>query len=159
MSKAISCTVKSNIQAEKILDDLLAVGFSNKNVSILFPDRIDTKKWIQSKLEAAPGVLGWLVGVGILAIPGIGPFIVAGPLLKALNGSVAGIAMGHVTTALIGLGMPEYESKIYENKIKEGLILISAHTQEMKQEKRDEARRIFKNAEANDISECDEVAE
>lgn len=159
MSKAISCTVKSNAQAEKILGDLLESNFSNKNVSLLFPDRIDTKKWIQAKLETAPGIFGWLGGIDILAVSGVGPFIVAGPLLSALPSSPLSVTMNNVTGALVSLGMPEYEATIYDKKIKEGLIVISAHTLDMEREKRIEVCRIFNNGEANDISEIEEIME
>ena len=145
----MTCTIKINTQAEKILTELQSIGFSKQNVSILFPDRADTKKWVQEK--HAGGVLEWLAGIGSLAIPGIGPFIAAGPILAALSGSVLGAAMGGVTAALVGLKMSEYEAKIYERKIKEGLILISVHIQDVGIGKRKQALIIFKNADASEI--------
>jgi hypothetical protein len=99
------------------------------------------------------------VGIGSLAIPGMGPFIAAGPILTAMSGSALGAAMGGMTGALVGLGMPEYEAKMYERKIKEGLILISAHTEDAEKEKREQACRVFKDAGANDISENCEMLE
>ncbi len=96
------------------------------------------------------GALGWLVGIGALAIPGVGPFIAAGPIMAALGGAALGGAVGGVAGALIGLGIPEYEAKRYEGKIKDGNVLISVHT-----ENRDQitqAKHIFKDAGAEDIS-------
>ena len=98
----------------------------------------------------AGGVLGWLVGIGSLAIPGVGPFIAAGPILAALGGVAAGGALGGVTGALVGMGIPEYEAKQYEGKLKSGNILISVHTEDSKE--RDAAKKIFESARADDIS-------
>lgn len=98
----------------------------------------------------AGGVLGWLVGIGSLAIPGVGPFIAAGPILAALGGAAAGGTIGGVTGALVGLGIPEYEAKQYEGKLKSGNILISVHTEDSKE--RDAAKKIFEGARADDIS-------
>ena len=95
-------------------------------------------------------MLGWLVGIGSLAIPGVGPFIAAGPILAALGGVAAGGTIGGVTGALVGLGIPEYEAKQYEGKLKNGNILISAHTKDS--EERKAAKEIFERAQANDIS-------
>ncbi len=153
MSRSISCTVKQNSQVEKILEDLRLAGFSNQNVSLLFPDRIDTKKWIQAKVAMAPGILGWLASGGSLTIPGIGTFIASGPLLVALSDASINVVMSGVTGALVSLGMPEYEAVFYENKIKAGLILISAHTEDSEKEKRIKTRQIFKDDGASDISE------
>src|SRR6202012_6063808 len=75
------------------------------------------------------GALGWLVGIGALAIPGVGPFIAAGPIMAALGGAAIGGAVGGIAGALIGLGTPEYEAKRYEGKIKSGNVLISVHTE------------------------------
>lgn len=170
MSKIISCTVLKVAQAEDILNQLKSSGFSNKNVSVLFPEREDTKKWVQEKNTKAPegaaagagtggiigGVLGWLVGIGSLAIPGVGPFIAAGPIMAALSGTAIGAAVGGVTGSLVGLGFPEYEARLFETKLKEGNILISAHTEESEMEKRERARDIFRIAGAANISEMKE---
>ena len=96
------------------------------------------------------GVAGWLVGIGALAIPGLGPFVAAGPIMAALGGAAAGAAAGGLTGALVGLGMPEYEAKRYEGKIKSGGILISVHTDNGDEVTR--AKELFKRAGAEDIS-------
>ena len=170
MSKNISCIASSREQSEKILDELKKADFQNNNISVLFPETEDTKKWVQEKHTKAPegatagagaggvvgGVLGWLVGIGSLAIPGVGPFIAAGPILAALSGTAIGAAVGGVTGSLIGLGIPEYEVKNYEKKLKEGSILISVHTNNEETERRKHARQIFKDNGASDISEIKE---
>ena len=96
------------------------------------------------------GALGWLVGIGALAIPGVGPFIAAGPIMAALGGAAVGGAVGGIAGALIGLGIPEYEAKRYEGKVKDGNVLISVHTENLSQIRL--AKDIFKNAGAEDIS-------
>lgn len=96
------------------------------------------------------GGLGWLIGIGSLAIPGVGPFIAAGPIMAALAGAGIGAAVGGLTGALVGMGIPEYEAKRYEGKIKEGNILISVHSENSEERKR--AKDIFERAGAHDIS-------
>ncbi len=171
MSKNISCTVPDTQKAETILGALQSKGFSNSQVSVLFPEMDTTKKWVQEKHTKAPegavtgvgtggvigGVLGWLVGIGSIAIPGVGPFIAAGPILAALGGTAIGAAVGGLTGTLVGLGIPEYEAKEYEKKIKEGKILISVHIENEDKERREQARAIFKEYGASDISEDQEV--
>jgi len=93
--------------------------------------------------------LGWIAGIGALAIPGVGPFIAAGPILAALSGAAVGAAVGGIAGGLIGLGIPEIEAKRYEGKIKEGNILISVHTDNSDEIKR--AKEIFTNQGAQDI--------
>ena len=99
--------------------------------------------------------MGWLVGIGALAIPGLGPFIAAGPIMAALSGAAAGAALGGITGALIGFGIPEYEAKRYEGKLKEGNLLISVHTDDSTE--RDRAKTIFEEAGAEDISYTEEA--
>jgi hypothetical protein len=138
---------------------------------VLFPDRTGTRDFAHEQHTKAPegtatgvaagglagGVLGWLVGIGSLAIPGVGPFIAAGPILAALGGVAAGGTIGGVTGALVGLGIPEYEAKqSYEGKLKNGNILISAHTKDS--EERKAAKEIFERAQANDISYTTEAS-
>ena len=94
--------------------------------------------------------MGWLVGIGALAIPGVGPFIAAGPIMAALAGAGVGAAVGGLTGALVGMGIPEYEAKRYEGKIKEGNMLISVHSENSDEVKR--AKDIFERAGAHDIS-------
>jgi hypothetical protein len=128
-------------QAERTIDDLLAAGFSNDDVSVLLPDLRGTKDFAHDKGTKAPegaaagattgglvgGTLGLLAGIGVLAVPGIGPFIAAGPIMAALAGLGAGGAVGGFIGALVGMGIPEYEAKRYEGHIKAGGILLSVH--------------------------------
>ena len=95
------------------------------------------------------GALGWLVGIGALAIPGVGPFIAAGPILAALSGAAVGATVGGIAGGLIGLGIPELEAKRYEGKIKAGNILLSVHTDDSQEIKRVE--QIYRAANAEDI--------
>ena len=94
--------------------------------------------------------MGWLVGIGALAIPGVGPFIAAGPIMAALGGAAVGGAVGGIAGALVGLGIPEFEAKRYKGKIKNGNILISVHTEDSDEAKH--AKEIFQRAGAEDIS-------
>jgi len=164
MEKAVFCIANSETQARTIVDQLKAAGFSNNDISVLFPDKSGTKDFAHEQNTKAPegaaagagtggilgGALGWLVGIGTLAIPGLGPFIAAGPIMAALSGAAAGAAIGGLSGALIGMGIPEYEAKRYEGKIKEGNILISVHTDDSTERTR--AKDIFTSAGADDIS-------
>jgi hypothetical protein len=102
------------------------------------------------------GALGWLVGIGALAIPGVGPFIAAGPIMAALGGAAVVGTLGGITGALVGLGIPEYEAKRYEGKVKDGNILISVHTDDHNQVK--SAKEIFEANDAEDITATGESA-
>jgi len=164
MAKAVFCIAKSEAQASTIVDQLKIAGFSNNDISVLFPDKAGTKDFAHEQHTKAPegaaagagtggvlgGAFGWLVGIGSLAIPGLGPFIAAGPILAALSGAAAGAAIGGLSGALIGMGIPEYEAKRYEGKVKEGNLLISVHTEDSTE--RDRAKDIFTRAGAEDIS-------
>ena len=168
MSKSVFCLVDSEVQAEAIVDNLKAANFSNSDISVLFPDKSGTRDFAHEQHTKAPegaatgagtggvvgGVLGWLVGIGSLAIPGVGPFIAAGPIMAALAGAGAGAAVGGLTGALIGMGIPEYEAKQYEGKIKGGNILISVHSENS--DERTRAKDIFERAGAHDISSTEE---
>ena len=169
MAKSVLCITKTDTQAVAIVDRLKTAGFSSNDISVLFPDKAGTKDFAHEQHTKAPegaatgagtggvlgGALGWLVGIGALAIPGLGPFIAAGPILAALSGAAAGAALGGVTGALIGMGIPEYEAKRYEGKIKEGNVLISVHAQDSTE--RDRAKTIFEQAGAEDISSTEEA--
>src|SRR5918911_4293693 len=169
MSKAVFCIATSEFQAESIVNELKVAGFSDNDISVLFPDKTGSKDFAHEHHTKAPegatagagtggvlgGALGWLVGIGALAIPGLGPFIAAGPIMAALSGAAAGAALGGVTGALIGFGIPEYEAKRYEGKIKEGNLLISVHTDDSTE--RDRAKRIFEEAGAEDIAYTEEA--
>ncbi len=139
MTNSILGIVPDAVHAERILSDLRSSGFVSEDVSVLFSDRTGTRDFAHEHNTKAPegavtgvgaggalgGTLGWLVGIGALAIPGLGPFIAAGPILAALSGAAVGAAVGGITGALIGMGVPEYEAKQYEGKLKEGNVLIS----------------------------------
>jgi hypothetical protein len=169
MAKAIFCIARSEAQAITIVERLKMAGFSSNDISVLFPDKAGTKDFAHEQHTKAPegaatgagtggilgGALGWLVGIGALAIPGLGPFIAAGPIMAALSGAAAGAALGGLTGALIGMGIPEYEAKRYEGKIKEGNLLISVHTEASTE--RDRAKTIFEEAGAEDISYTEEA--
>lgn len=164
MAKAVFCIAKSEEQAVLIVNQLKAAGFSNNDVSVLLPDRAGSRDFAHEQHTKAPegaaagavaggvaaGVLGWLVGIGSLAIPGVGPLIAAGPIMAALGGAAAGGAMGGLTGALVGFGIPEYEAKQYEGKLKSGNILISVHAEDSKE--RNAAKEIFERSHASDIS-------
>ena len=171
MSKSsVICIAKTESQAIDIVDRLKADHFSSNDISVLMPDKSGTKDFAHEQHTKAPegaatggvtggvlgGALGWLVGIGALAIPGVGPFIAAGPIMAALGGAAVGGAVGGITGALIGLGIPEYEAKRYEGKVKNGNILISVHTEDHDEVRR--AKEIFKNAGAEDISITGESA-
>jgi len=169
MTKAVFCIAKTESQADRIVAELKHAGFSNNDVSVLFPDKKGTRDFAHEKNTKAPegatvgagtggvlgGALGWLVGVGALAIPGVGPLIAAGPILAALSGAAVGATVGGLGGALVGMGIPELEAKQYEGKVRDGNILISVHTDEP-----DEASRvkdIFKRQDAEDVSSSGEA--
>jgi hypothetical protein len=169
MAKAVIAIAKSEDQAVRIVEQLKAAGFSNNDVSVLLPDRAGSRDFAHEHHTKAPegaaagavvgglaaGALGWLVGIGSLAIPGVGPLIAAGPIMAALSGAAAGGAVGGLAGALVGLGIPEYEAKQYEGKVKNGNILISVHTDDSKQ--RQIAKEIFERAHAEDVSTTGEA--
>jgi hypothetical protein len=145
-------------------------NFRNEDISVLFPDNEGTKEFAHEKNTKAPegattgattgalagGALGWLVGIGALAIPGLGPFIAAGPIVAALAGAGAGGAVGGLTGALIGAGIPEYEAKRYEGRIKEGGILLSVHCDNSDWTKR--AKEILERTGAQDVASAGEAS-
>jgi len=161
---------RNRSQAENAVDRLVAAGFRTEDISVLLPENVGTKDFAHEKNTKAPegtttgavaggvvgGTLGLLAGVGALAIPGLGPFIAAGPIMAALGGAAIGATVGGISGALIGLGIPEYEAKQYEGKIKGGNILISVHTDDGKQV--DRVKEIYKTAGAQDISSTTETA-
>jgi len=143
-------------------------GFSDNDISAIFPDRSGTHDFAHEHKTKAPegatvgastggivgGALGLLAGVGMLAIPGLGPLIAAGPILATLSGAAAGAAVGGIAGALVGMGIPEFEAKRYENKVKDGNILISAHCENSEEIKK--AKEIFEDAGATDINTSSE---
>ena len=170
MAQAVICTASSIDQADRIVAELKEAGFTNSDISALFPDKEGTRDFAHEHHTKAPegatagagaggvlgGTLGWLAGIGTLAIPGLGPFIAAGPIMAALGGAAAGAAVGGVSGALVGMGIPEIEAKQYEGKIRDGNILISVHAEDRKERSR--AKEIFENRGADDISSTSEAA-
>ncbi len=162
--KAVFCIAKSESQANAIVDDLKSAGFSNNDISALFPDKKGTRDFAHEQGTKAPegaatgagaggllgGTLGWLAGIGALAIPGVGPLIAAGPIMGLLSGAAVGAATGGLTGALVGYGIPELEAKQYEGKLKSGNILLSVHTDDGTQVSR--VKEIFKRHNAEDIA-------
>jgi len=155
--------------AEEAVDALRRASFRNTDISALFPDNTGTKDFAHEKNTKAPegastgaasgavagGVLGWLVGIGALAIPGIGPFIAAGPIVAALAGAGALGTFGGIVGALVGMGIPEYEAKRYEGRVKHGGILLSVHCDDSHWIQR--AEEILKMTGAEDISSTSEA--
>ena len=132
---------KTTEQAEHAVDRLMDGGFTSDDISVLLPDNKSTKDFAHEKSTKAPegttagvtaggaigGTLGLLAGIGALAIPGVGPFIAAGPIMGALAGLGVGGAVGGLIGALVGMGIPEYEAKRYEGRVKDGGVLLSVH--------------------------------
>jgi hypothetical protein len=161
---------QSRAGAERCVDLLLANGFRSDDISILAPDQAVTRELATEKNTKAPegattgattggvigGTLGLLAGIGALAIPGFGPFIAAGPIMGALAGIGAGATAGGIIGVLVGLGIPEYEAKRYEGRVKNGGILVSVHCDNS--EWTDRAEELLKQAGAEDISSAGEKA-
>ncbi len=154
---------------EDSVEALKRAGFRNTDISVLFPDNAGTKDFAHEKHTKAPegattgglsggiigGALGWLVGIGALAIPGIGPFVAAGPIVAALSGVGVGGAIGGLAGALIGVGIPEYEAKRYEGRIRSGGILLSVHCDSSDWTKR--AKEVLEESGATDIATSTEA--
>ena len=155
-------------QAERGVDALVRERFSNNDISVLAPDRQGTKDFAHEKHTKAPegatagaatggalgGTVGLLVGLGALAIPGLGPFIAAGPIMATLAGIGAGGAVGGLVGALVGMGLPEYEAKRYEGRVKDGGVLLSVHCATSEEITR--AKRVLEQTGAQDISSSGE---
>ncbi len=163
MSNVVFCIVPTEVQARNIVNQLKSSGFMENDISALFPDKSGTWDFAHEQNTKAPeGVVvgvtaggvfgaaaGLLAGIGTLAIPGLGPFIAAGPILAALSGAAVGAAVGGLAGALVGMGIPELEAKAYEGKVRGGNILISAHAADSDAVKR--AKEIFEKAGATDV--------
>lgn len=171
--KSVFCIANSEQQASRIVDQLKSAGFQGDDISVMMADKRSSKEFAHEKNTKAPegattgaatggvlgGTLGWLAGAGAIAIPGVGPFIAAGPIMAALGGAAVGAATGGLAGALIGMGIPEYEAKRYENRVHQGNTLISVHSDNAEETRR--AREIFERNNAEDIGTAreDEVAE
>jgi hypothetical protein len=161
---------RDRTSVETAVDALRQQGFRSTDISVLFPENQGTKDFAHEKNTKAPegaatgatsgavigGTLGWLVGIGALAIPGLGPFIAAGPIMAALAGAGAGGVVGGLAGALVGMGIPEYEAKRYEGRVKEGGILLSVHSDNPEWTKK--AKEILERTGAQDISSAGEAA-
>ena len=164
MKKSVIGIVETQIQAERIVDQLQQRGVASGDISVLFPDKRGSKDFAHEHNTKAPegavagigaggvvgGTLGLLAGIGALAIPGVGPLIAAGPLMATLSGAAAGATVGGITGGLIGLGLPEFEAKAYEGKIRGGNILVAVHTENSETEKR--AKQILEANSAHDVA-------
>ena len=156
--------------AEQAVDALKQAGFRNTDISALLPENQGTKDFAHEKNTKAPegaatgagtgalvgGTLGWLAGIGALAIPGVGPLIAAGPIVAALAGAGVGGTVGGLTGALVGMGIPEYEAKRYEGRVKEGGILLSVHCDSSEWTKK--AKEILERTGAQDVSSTGEAS-
>jgi hypothetical protein len=160
----------TRVEAEILVNALKADGFPDSDISVLFPDKEGSRDFAHDNSTKAPegavtgastggiagGTLGLLAGIGALAIPGVGPLIAAGPIMAALSGAAVGAAVGGLTGALVGMGIPEYEAKAYEGKIRDGNILLAVHGSDGKELKR--AEELFKDNKATDIHRVGETA-
>jgi uncharacterized membrane protein len=171
MAKVVFCTVPGQSEALKVVESLKVAGFANDTISVLMSDKASTKELAQATDTKTPaagavtgaktggllgGALGLLVGLGTLAIPGIGPFIAAGPLMGALSGTALGAAVGGITGSLVGLGITELEAKRYESKLTAGNVLVAVHLENPEQIQR--VREVFQRAGAEDICVSSQAA-
>jgi hypothetical protein len=167
---AVFAIFRNRMAVERAVDALKTAGFRNTDISVLFPDNASNKSFAHEKETKAPegattggtagaalgGALGWLVGIGSLAIPGIGPFVAAGPIMAALAGAGIGGAVGGVAGALIGMGIPEYEAKRYEGVVKDGGILLSVHSDSSEWTKR--AKGVLEHVGGEDVASAGEAS-
>jgi hypothetical protein len=169
-NKSVLGIYSSRIGVENAISVLKDSGFAYTDLSVLLSENLGSKELATEKGTKAPegatagagsgavvgGMLGWLVGIGALAIPGLGPFVVAGPIMGTLAGAGVGGAVGGITGALVGLGIPEYEAKRYEGRLQKGGILVSVHCDTSAQIKR--AKEIMERTGAEDISSAGEAS-
>src|ERR1700681_4111600 len=169
-NKSVFEFYSSRSGVENAVIALKDAGFPHSDVSVLLPENLGSKEIATEKNTKAPegattgagsgavigGTLGWLVGIGALAIPGLGPFIAAGPIMAALAGMGVGGAVGGVTGALVGMGIPEFEAKRYEGRLQKGGILMSIHCDTS--EEIDEAKEILKRTGAEDVTSTGEAS-
>jgi len=169
MKNAVYCIAQDHAHAETIVGNLRNSGFASGEISVLFPDKTGTRDFAHEQHTKLPegaaaggvagmgagAILGWLAGIGSLAIPGAGPFIAAGPIMAALGGAAVGGATGGIIGALVGVGIPEYEAKLYDGKIRDGNVLISVHTENAEQIR--VAKKIYEAGNAQHISATSEA--
>src|SRR5499426_4043906 len=159
----------SNTGLEEGVNALRAANFRPEDISVLFSENVGNKDFAHERASKAPegattgaaagavmgGVLGWLAGIGAIAIPGVGPFIAAGPIMAALAGAGVGGTVAGITGALIGMGIPEYEAKRYEGRLRKGGILLSVHSDNSKWTKK--AKAILERTGAEDVASAGEA--
>jgi hypothetical protein len=164
MKKPVMCVVPSHVEADKLVKELLASGFWDADISVLFahkPDTTESPLEDESKVVGGTavgigaggvvgGAIGLLAGLGVLVIPGVGPFLAAGPIMAALSGLLAGAGVGGTTGALIGLGIPEPEAKRYDAQLRRGQVLVSVHPRN----EEDRARAVAILAAAEPLAEA-----
>jgi hypothetical protein len=164
MATSVFGLAKTTEQAGRIVTRLKSNGFADNDISVLMPDKSGTRDFAHERHTKAPegatagasaggivgGTLGLLAGIGALAIPGLGPFIAAGPIMATLSGMAVGATVGGVTGALIGMGMPEFEAKRYEGKVVAGSILVSVHAETSDEVTR--AKDVLNEEGAEDVS-------
>lgn len=164
MNASVYCTTRTIEQTEAIVSDLKRAGFGSQEISALLPDLRGSRDFAYAHGTKAPegattggvaglgvgAALGWLAGIGALSIPGAGPFIAAGPIMTALSGAALGTTAGGIIGALIGMGIPEFEAKRFDGKIRQGCMLVSVHVDNANQ--RNAARDIFQQHHAEDIA-------
>ena len=171
MSKntAVFGIYRDQVTVSEAVEGLKQAGFRSTDISVLLPENTGTKDFAHEKHSKAPegamagassgaiigGALGWLAGIGALAVPGIGAFIAAGPIVAMLSGVGVGGTLGGLTGALIGVGIPEYEAKRYEGRIRNGGILLSVHCDNSDWAKR--AKEVLDHTGATDISTSSEA--
>ena len=170
MPMCVYCIAKNDGQAIRIAHRLRDAGFAPSDISVLAPDGSGVRDLAHQNSTKAPegaavgagtgallgGAVGWLAGIGLLAVPGVGPLIAAGPILATLSGLALGGTVGGMTGSLIGMGIPEYEAKQYEGKLRQGQILISVHTETSEESAK--VREIFNDEDAEDISTGSEAS-
>jgi uncharacterized membrane protein len=170
MKKAIVCTIDTRSEAEEITRQLTSAGFGTNDISVLMSDTDSTKEFSHEYHTKAPegaiggaaaggllgGTFGLLLGLGALAIPGVGVFVAAGPIFAALAGAAAGATAGGVTGALVGLGVPEIEAKVYASRLNDGHLLMAVHTDNAQE--RERAESLLKRLGAHHISVTAESA-
>jgi hypothetical protein len=168
MSTSVYCIATAS-QTETIIRNLQSAGFSSNAISVLIADKSGSRDFVIEHNTKAPegaatgagtgavlgGALGWLAGIGALAIPGVGPLIAIGPIMGALSGAAVGGTVGGLAGTLIGMGMPEFEAKRFEGKVKTGNCLISVHSNDGDETAR--AEQIFQQAGAQDITTAQEA--
>jgi len=168
--ESVAGILHTRIEAEILVNALKSNGFVDSDISVLFPDKEGSRDFGHGNSTKAPegavtgastggvagGAVGFLAGIGALAIPGVGPFIAAGPIMAALSGAALGATVGGVAGALIGMGIPEFEAKMFEGKIQDGNILLAVHGSDSDKLKR--AQVLFKENKATDIHRVGETA-